>query len=388
MKLAQLVMRRCDELDAISEEPGRLTRTFASPAMRRANKLVGSWMRDAGLQVREDAAFNLLGRWNSTQRGAKTFLLGSHLDTVRDAGKYDGPLGVLAAIAAVQLLHERGVKLPFNLEVVGFSDEEGVRYQTAYLGSRAFAGTLTAADLERIKEKQIIKARRRRGEFLGYAEVHIEQGPVLEKNDLPVGVVTAIAGQSRLRMEFHGVAGHAGTVPMNLRHDALAGAAELVLAAERCGVTATVGKLEVAPGASNVIPGIVSLTLDVRDQNDARRLAAVRSLHAQANAIAKRRGLKIVWTPVQQTAAVHCDKTLTRIFSKCVARRGLEVLKLPSGAGHDAAALSVICPVAMLFVRCKGGISHNPAESVKTADVRVAIEVLADFIQKLSGRIK
>lgn len=388
MKLAQLVMQRCDELGAISEEPGRLTRTFASPAMRRANKLVGSWMRDAGLQVREDAAFNLLGRWNSTQRGAKTFLLGSHLDTVRDAGKYDGPLGVLAAIAAVQLLHERGVKLPFNLEVVGFSDEEGVRYQTAYLGSRAFAGTLTAADLERIKEKQIIKARRRRGEFLGYAEVHIEQGPVLEKNDLPVGVVTAIAGQSRLRMEFHGVAGHAGTVPMNLRHDALAGAAELVLAAERCGVTATVGKLEVAPGASNVIPGIVSLTLDVRDQNDARRLAAVRSLHAQANAIAKRRGLKIVWTPVQQTAAVHCDKTLTRIFSKCVARRGLEVLKLPSGAGHDAAALSVICPVAMLFVRCKGGISHNPAESVKTADVRVAIEVLADFIQKLSGRIK
>ncbi|HEY4984254.1 MAG TPA: allantoate amidohydrolase [Verrucomicrobiae bacterium] len=384
MKLAQLVMQRCDELGAISEEPGRLTRTFASPAMRRANKLVGSWMRDAGLQVREDAAFNLLGRWNSTQRGAKTFLLGSHLDTVRDAGKYDGPLGVLAAIAAVQLLHERGVKLPFNLEVVGFSDEEGVRYQTAYLGSRAFAGTLTAADLERIKEKQIIKARRRRGEFLGYAEVHIEQGPVLEKQNLPVGIVTAIAGQSRLRVEFHGVAGHAGTVPMNLRHDVLAGAAELVLAAERCGVTATVGKLEVAPGASNVIPGIVSLTLDVRDQNDARRLAAVRSLHAQANAIAKRRGLKIVWTPVQQTAAVHCDKTLTRIFSKCVARRGLEVLKLPSGAGHDAAALSVICPVAMLFVRCKGGISHNPAESVKTADVRVAVEALSDFIMQLA----
>jgi len=336
------------------------------------------------LQVREDAAFNLLGRWNSTQRGAKTFLLGSHLDTVRDAGKYDGPLGVLTAIAAVQLLRERDVKLPFNLEVVGFSDEEGVRYQTAYLGSRAFAGTLTAADLSRIKEKQIIKARRRRGEFLGYAEVHIEQGPVLEKNNLPVGIVTAIAGQSRLRVEFHGVAGHAGTVPMDLRHDALASAAELVLATERCGVTVTVGKLEVAPGASNVIPGIVSLTLDVRDQNDARRLAAVRSLHAQANAIAKRRGLKIVWTPVQQTAAVHCDKTLTRIFSKCVARRGLEVLKLPSGAGHDAAALSVICPVAMLFVRCKGGISHNPAESVKTAEVRVAVEALSDFIMQLA----
>jgi allantoate deiminase len=378
-------MRRCDRLGAISEEPGRLVRTFASPAMRRANLLAGSWMRAAGLVVREDAAFNLLGRLPGTKRGAKTLLLGSHLDTVRDAGKYDGPLGVLTAVAAVQLLRERGVKPPFNLEVAGFSDEEGVRYQTTYLGSRALAGTLTAADLARIAEKKIVKARRRRGEFLGYAEVHIEQGPVLEKNNLPVGVVTAIAGQSRLRVEFHGAAGHAGTVPMDLRHDALAGAAELVLAAERCGVLATVGKLEVAPGASNVIPGHAALTLDVRDQNDARRLAAVRSLHAKAGAIARRRGLKLIWTHVQQTAAVHCDKNLTRIFSRCVAQRGLEVLRLPSGAGHDAAALSAICPVAMLFVRCKGGISHNPAESVKAADVASAIGVLADFIQTLAA---
>jgi len=378
-------MRRCDELGSITDEPGKITRTFASPAMRRANKLVGSWMREAGLQVREDAAFNLLGRWNSAQRGAKTFLLGSHLDTVRDAGKFDGPLGVLAAIVAVKLLRERGVKLSFNLEIVGFSDEEGVRYQSAYLGSRAFAGTLTAADLMHIKEKQIVKARRDKNEFLGYAEVHIEQGPVLEKNNLPVGVVTAIAGQSRLRVEFHGVAGHAGTVPMNLRHDALAGAAEFILAAENCGVLATVGKIEAAPGASNVIPGKVSLTLDVRDQKDPCRLAAMRSLHAKAKAIAKQRGLKLIWTPMQQTAAIQCDKTLTQIFSKCVARRRLEVLKLPSGAGHDAAAISAICPVAMLFVRCKNGISHNPAESVKTADVRVAIEVLADFIQTLAN---
>jgi allantoate deiminase len=378
-------MRRCDELGAISEEPGRLTRTFASPAMRRANKLVGTWMREAGLSVREDAAFNLLGRWNSSRRGAKTFLLGSHLDTVRDAGRYDGPLGVLAAIAAVQSLRERSITLPFNLEVVGFSDEEGVRYQTAYLGSRALAGTLTAADLTRIAEKQIVKARRSRGEFLGYAEVHIEQGPVLEQHNLPVGVVTAIAGQSRLRVEFHGVAGHAGTVPMDLRQDALAGAAELVLAAEHCGVLGTVGKLEVTPGASNVIPGHVQFTLDVRDQNDARRLAAVRRLHAQAKAIAKTRRLKLTWSRVQQTAAVQCDKMLTQLFSKCVAQRGLRVLKLPSGAGHDAVALAAICPVAMLFIRCKGGISHNPAESVKAADVRVAVEVLADFIVKLGG---
>jgi allantoate deiminase len=387
---AKVVMHRCGALAQISDDPGQLTRTFASPAMRRANKLVGSWMREAGLQVHEDAAFNLLGRWNSNQRGAKTFLLGSHLDTVRDAGKYDGPLGVLTAIAAVQSLRERGVTLPFNLEVVGFSDEEGLRYQTTYLGSRALAGTLAAADLARIKEKQIVKARRPHGEFLGYAEVHIEQGPVLEKNNLPVGVVTAIAGQSRLRAKFLGVAGHAGTVPMNLRHDALVGAAEFVASvpsvASACpGLVATVGKLEVAPGASNVIPGHAALTLDVRDQTDARRLAAVRRLRAKAKAIAQRRGLKLTWTPVQQTAAVQCDETLTQMFSKCVAQRGLKVLKLPSGAGHDAAALAAICPAAMLFVRCKGGISHNPAESVKAADVRVAVEVLADFISRLAN---
>lgn len=377
-------MRRCDELGAISDERGRLTRTFASPAMGRANKLVDAWMREAGLQVREDAAFNLLGRWNSAQPSAKNFLLGSHLDTVRDAGKFDGPLGVLAAIAAVKMLRERSVKLPFNLEIVGFSDEEGMRYQTTYLGSRALAGTLTAPDLARIEEKKIVKARRNKNEFLGYAEVHIEQGPVLDKNNLPIGVVTAIAGQSRLLVEFHGVAGHAGTVPMNLRHDALAGAAELVLAAENCGATATVGKLEVESGASNVIPGKVSLTLDVRDQKNARRLDAVKVLQTKAKIIAKRRGLKLVWTLMQQTAAVQCDKKLTQIFSKSVAQRGLEVFKLPSGAGHDAAALSAICPVAMLFVRCKNGISHNSAESVKTADVRVAIEVLADFVQTLA----
>jgi allantoate deiminase len=382
--LAQKLMARCDALAKISEEPTRLTRTFASPTMRRANKLVGSWMRATGMHVREDAAFNLIGRWNSTQHSAKTFLLGSHLDTVRDAGKYDGPLGVLTAIAAVELLRKRAVKLPFHLEILGFSDEEGVRYQTAYLGSNAFAGTLKPADLARIKEKQIVKARRREN-FLGYAEVHIEQGPVLETKDLPVGVATAIAGQSRIRVEFHGTAGHAGTVPMDQRHDALAGAAELVLAAESSGVTATVGKLEVAPGASNVIPGKATLTLDIRHQTDARRLAAVKSLHTKARSIASRRGLKLVWTPVQQNGAVQCDKKLTQLFSQCVARRGFDALNLPSGAGHDAVVLSQICPVAMLFVRCKGGISHHPAESVKTADVRVAIEVLADFITNVAA---
>jgi allantoate deiminase len=381
---AKQILRWCDELAAISGERGQITRTFASPAMRRANRLVGSWMRQAGLTVTEDAAYNLLGRWNCGKRGAKTLLLGSHLDTVRNAGKYDGPLGVLAAIAAVAWLRERKIELPFNVEVAGFSDEEGVRYQTTYLGSRALAGTLTAADLARIEEKQITKAKRARGEFFAYAELHIEQGPVLEQYDLPVGVVTAIAGQSRLQVEFQGTAGHAGTVPMELRHDALAGAADLVLAAERCGVLATVGKLAVEPGASNVIPGQASLTLDVRHQRDARRRAAVASLHKKAQGIAKRRGLKLTWKPVQETGAVRCDKQLTELFSECIADRGLKVLQLPSGAGHDGVALSAICPVALLFVRCKGGVSHHPAEAVTAADVMVALGVFTDFIETLA----
>jgi allantoate deiminase len=392
-------MRRCDELGAISDEPGRLTRTFHSPAMARANALVSTWMREAGLTVREDAAFNLLGRWPSRSasrpsrvaRGAsatrasapRTLLLGSHLDTVRDAGKYDGPLGVLTALAAATHLRETGHALPFDVEIAGFSDEEGVRYQTAYLGSGAMAGTLSRRDLARIEEKGLTRARRRRGELIGYVEAHIEQGPVLEQRDLPIGIVSGIAGQSRIRVELRGRAGHAGTTPMDLRHDALCGAAELVLAAERCGVIATVGQMNVEPGASNVIPGLVTLSLDVRHASDRRREAAVRRLRAQAAAIARRRGLRLTWTMVQQSAAVRCDPDFTRRLSASVARQGVAVAALASGAGHDAVALSAICPVAMLFVRCRGGVSHHPAESVRPADVAYAIGALADFILSL-----
>lgn len=379
-------MRRCDELGAVSDESGRLTRTFHSPAMRRANQLVGSWMRAAGLTVREDTAFNLLGVWRSSKPGAKTLLLGSHLDTVPDAGKYDGPLGVLTAIAAIQHLRTNHVTLPFNVEVVGFSDEEGVHYQTAYLGSGAFTGTLRKSDLARIREKGIFRARRSRHEFLGYCEVHIEQGPVLEERKLPLSVVSGIAGQSRLHVEFHGRAGHAGTVPMELRRDALAGAAEFILAVERCGIRATVGQIHAAPGASNVIPGIATLSLDLRDMNDARRVSAVKALQQQAKQIAARRGLRLVWQTVQETPAVACDKILTAILQSCLKRRGLPGPVLPSGAGHDAAVLAIICPVAMLFVRCKDGISHHPAESVKRSDVAAAIGTLAEFIKVLGAR--
>jgi allantoate deiminase len=373
-------MQRCDALGAISDEPGRLTRTFHSPAMQRVNALVDDWMREAGLEVREDAAFNLIGRWSSSRRGARTLLIGSHLDTVRDAGKYDGPMGVMAALAAVQHVRESGRTLPFHVEVVGFSDEEGVRYQTMYLGSGAMAGTLSHAELSRLDEKGIERARRRRGELLGYVEAHIEQGPVLEARNLPLCVVSAISGQSRLRVELRGRAGHAGTTPMDLRQDALCGAAELTLAVERCGVVATVGELIVTPGASNVIPGRVSMSLDVRHPDDRRRRAAVKALQTEAKRIASRRGLRLAWTPLRETNSVRCDPALTRLLSKAVARQGLEVIQLPSGAGHDGAALAAICPVAMLFVRCKGGISHNPAESITRADAERAITALSEVI--------
>jgi len=386
ISLAQQVMRRCDELAGITDERGCITRTFHSPAMQRANKLVGRWMRDAGLSVREDAAFNLLGRLESSRRGAKTFLLGSHLDTVRNAGKYDGPLGVLLAVACVEKLRASGVTLPFHLEIAGFSDEEGVRYQTTYLGSRALVGTLTGKDLATVTEKGIEKARRKAGEFFGYAEAHIEQGPVLEARNRGVGVVTAIAGQSRIRVEWEGRAGHAGTTPMNLRQDALCAAAELTLAARACGVIATVGQMTVKPGASNVIPAHVTMSLDVRHQSDARRVAAVRKLQAQAKAIAKRCSVKLTWTIVQETNSVNCDPVLTNLLRKAAGKHEREVLTLPSGAGHDAAAISVMCPVSMLFIRCKDGLSHHPDESVKTADVAKAVAVMSDFLVALKER--
>jgi allantoate deiminase len=379
-------MRRCAALGAISDEAHQLTRTFRSPAMMRANARVGEWMRDAGLDVHIDAAANLWGRWPSVRRtpGASALVIGSHLDTVPNAGRFDGPLGVLAGIAAVSLLRERGAVLPFDVEVVGFSDEEGVRHQTAYLGSGAVAGTLTAREMRRIGEPGLAAARRRASEIRGYVEVHIEQGPVLEARGLPLGLVSAIVGQTRIRVELEGRAGHAGTTPMDARHDALCGAAELVLAAERCGVTATVGRLDVLPGASNVIPRRATLTLDVRHARDARRRAAVAALNRDARAIAQRRGLRLMWTVVQSSDAVACDRAWTKQLAACVAARGFDVVSLPSGAGHDGVAMSALGPIAMLFVRCKGGVSHHPDESVKTSDAAHAIAVLAAFVQGLA----
>jgi allantoate deiminase len=401
---ASTVMARCDMLATFTEEPGMITRRFATPALAEAMACVAGWMRAAGMQVRQDATGNLIGRYPALSDPARTILLGSHLDSVRDAGRYDGPLGVLVALACIERLHAAGRRLPAAIELLAFADEEGLRYRTAYLGSAAVAGTfdpawldLTDADGVRLADAlryaggepgRVAGCRRAAADLLGYLEVHIEQGPVLESLDLPVGVVTAIAAQHRLRVSFTGVAGHAGTVPMALRRDALCAAAEFVLAAERLagatpGLVATVGQLTAGPGASNVIPGVATLSLDVRHQDDATLNAAVVALHARATEIAGARAVELAWQPAQQHGATPCDPQLTEMLARAIGSLGLPIQRLPSGAGHDAVSLSALAGTAMLFVRCKGGVSHNPAESVTEQDVGVAISVLEKFLQLL-----
>ena len=404
MTLPRIVIERCQYLARCTEEPGAITRPIATEAMRCAQELAREWMREAGMAVRSDNIGNLRGRFQGS--GEATVLLGSHLDSVRNAGKYDGPLGVTVAIAAVQRLHDAGKRLPFAIEVLAFADEEGLRFGSTYLGSRAMAGTFDLADLDRadaggITMREALRSfggdptrvdddRWRGGPLLGYVEVHIEQGPVLEGRGLPVGVVTAIAGQNRHTLTFRGEAGHAGTVPMDRRRDALVAAAAFVQAVDdyarsQKGLVATVGQLTVRPGAANVVPGEVTLSLDVRHAEDAERLAASRHLLDLAVAIARRRNIALTTTGISENPSVPCSPRLVAILARAVRDLGRPVVELASGAGHDAVAMSALTEVAMLFVRCKGGISHNPAESVTTDDVAVAIDVLSRFLELLSA---
>jgi allantoate deiminase len=402
---AQSIRQRIEALAKITDEPGRITRLFASPAMRRANELVASWMRAAGMEMRVDAIGNLLGHYAGAKTGAKIILIGSHLDTVRNAGKFDGPLGIILAIACVQQLHRRKTRLPFAIEIICFADEEGVRYQTAYLGSKVLAGCfdiniLKRKDVDGISMAESIRkfggnpsglklARLNPKQLLGYLEAHIEQGPVLEAKKLAVGIVTAIAGQSRCQITFTGRAGHAGTTPMKLRRDALCAAAEFILAAEKlaretAGLVATVGQIKAEPGASNVIPGGASLTLDVRHQKDPVRRAAGAALKKVAQRIARFRRTKLNWQMVQQTDSVPCSTRLSNLLARAAGKHQRAIIKLPSGAGHDAAVMGKITPAAMLFIRCWGGISHHPDESARDQDVQVALKVMNDFLQLLA----
>lgn len=406
-ELAAQVLQRIDALGHITDEPGRLTRTYGSPAMRHANELVGGWMREAGLDVREDAVGNLIGRRPGARSDSPTLLIGSHLDTVRDAGKFDGPLGVLVAIAAVEHLRQNKTPLPFAIEVIGFADEEGVRFQSTYLGSRAVAGSLTNQDLARTDSAGITwadairrfvthpmslaSARREPSGLLGYVELHIEQGPVLEQLNLAVGIVTAIAGQTRAKASFTGRAAHAGTTPMHLRQDALAGAAEFIVAVETiaradASLVATVGQIDVQPGASNVIPARAQLTIDLRHPLDAQREQTVARIARRAEEIAFQRGLAMAWEIVQANPATPCDDAFSNALAAAVQRHQSTAPRLPSGAGHDAVALAPITPVGMLFVRCREGISHHPDESVSLDDIQTAVAVLIDFLLALAQK--
>jgi allantoate deiminase len=398
-------MARCDELAGYTEDPGRITRSYGTPALAAARDVIGRWMRDAGLDVRVDAVGNLRGRRQGSQPAAPALLLGSHLDSVRDAGRYDGPLGIVVAIETVDHLRERRQPAPFPVEVIAFADEEGLRFQTTYLGSCALAGSFDAAFLDLVDENGVTLREAMAafggdpvalaatalhpGEALAYLEVHIEQGPYLESVAAPVGVVTAISGQSRILAAFNGEAGHAGTVGMHLRRDPLPAAAEIVLAAENLaqhtpGLLATVGTIEVTPGASNVIPGQARFSVDVRHPEDVVRTGAVSALKRRVREVAATRSLGIDWHIAREHSAVFCDASLTTRLAEAVAATGLPVERLPSGAGHDAVVMSEVVPVAMLFVRCAGGISHHPAESVMADDVAAAIDVLERFLDALA----
>jgi allantoate deiminase len=400
---AHTVMERSELLAGCSEDQDCLTRRFATQPMQQVHELFAQWLQAAGMTVHIDAMGNLIGRYEGRKPGARTLLLGSHLDTVRNAGKYDGMLGVLIALACIEQLHARGERLPYAIELLGFADEEGLRYHSVYIGSKAMTGRFDLADFALLDEDGIslsdalrsfggmpdpalfTRPRWSPAALLGYCEVHIEQGPVLEARQFPLAVVTSIVGQQRILLKFNGEAGHAGTLPMEQRHDALCAAAEFVLAAEMlgrqvAGLVATVGQLQVQPGASNVVPGEVSLSLDLRHEDDTQRDQYANQLHARAERICAERGVALRWQPVQHSRTVYCAPTLVQRWQRALMTEGYPVFTLPSGAGHDGVSMSALTDIAMLFVRCRGGISHHPAESVMDEDVAAAITVLERFL--------
>ncbi|CAI1008086.1 allantoate amidohydrolase [Serratia liquefaciens] len=399
---AARVMARCDALAAISATPDQLTRVYLSPEHRRANLLVGDWMRSIGMRVWQDAVGNVCGRYEGQTPGAPALLLGSHLDTVRNAGRYDGMLGVLTALEVVAHLHQQQRRMPVAVEVIGFADEEGTRFSVALLGSRGITGQwpaewLARTDAEGISVAQalrefgldpaaVVEARRAPGDICAYLELHIEQGPCLEAADLALGVVTAINGARRLHCTFSGEAGHAGTVPMGQRKDALAAAAEWMVAVEAITRTrdehlvATVGCIESLPGAVNVIPGEVKLSLDVRGPQDGPLAALLTQLLERAQEICARRGLGFASEEFYRINATECDADLQQRWQQSVAAVQGRSMALPSGAGHDAIAVAACWPVGMLFVRCDRGISHHPAEAVSQADVALAIQAYCQTV--------
>jgi allantoate deiminase len=399
------VIGECRKIATMSEEPGRITRRFLSPPVREVHAHLRARMESLGLTTRLDAVGNLRGLWQPSPGSGKRLLLGSHIDTVPDAGAFDGVLGVVLALEWVQLAKD--LALPIAIEVIAFSEEEGVRFGVPFFGSRAVAGRFDPSLLKLKDADEITVDAAMRGFgldpdqipnavadncALGFVEIHIEQGPVLEAEGLSVAAVTSIVGQTRLLLEFTGQANHAGTTPMRLRHDALAAGAEWITSVEKLArstsdLIATIGKVNVKPNAGNVIPGSVELSLDVRHTQDHARRAAVKELLVTARSIADRRGVSVEWTTKLDEPAVPMDERLTSYLADAMEAAGLPVKTMPSGAGHDAMVMASRMPTAMLFLRSPGGISHNPSESVREEDVEAALHVGRRFLERLAAEV-
>jgi allantoate deiminase len=398
------LMARLDAFGAFTDEPGRLTRLFLLEAHKRAAAAFIGWCAESGVEARIDAAGNVTARYEGRTAGAPALMLGSHIDTVRDAGRYDGSYGALAALAVVEDLAARRERLDHAVEIVAFGDEEGVRYRTTLTGSRALAGdyprdALDETDAAGVPMRDALRAfggdpdkvtTLRADRVAAFVEIHIEQGPVLEAEGLPIGVVSAINGATRLEVEVYGVAGHAGATPMALRRDAFAAAAEMAVMIERraraeADLVATVGRIEVSPGAVNVIPGRALLSVDLRAPLDARRKAALADVRAGVDAIARERGVVATVTTTHEAGAFTCDPRIVAGLEQAVGSLGVPIRLLPSGAGHDTMAIGRFRPAGMLFVRCKGGISHNPQESITEEDCAFGLAALARFVRAFRG---
>ena len=404
--LAATALTRCDTVAECTDEPGRITRTFLSPAMERCNRVVQEWMQAAGMVVNVDRAGNLRGYYSASSEAAPRLIIGSHLDTVPNAGRYDGVLGVMLGIGLVEAL--AGRRLCFGIEVIGFSDEEGVRYGLPFIGSRAVTSTLLAPHLARRDAAGVamyaaldrfqaahpdaidpeLDARAR-----AYLEFHIEQGPILEHAGLALGVVETIAGQSRATITFQGKSGHAGTTPMFLRRDALAAAAEWLTAVESAasrmpGLVATTGRISCEPDAANVIPGLVRCSLDVRHADDVIRRAAVEDFLCRAEAIGVRREIEVEHVLEFEQAAVGLDLALVKLADRAVSDIGISPRHMTSGAGHDAMIMAAHVPSVMIFLRSPGGISHHPDEAVYAGDVAAALRAGMSFLEGFEAHLE
>lgn len=398
------VIKRCQTLAKISDSPVGISRLYLSPSYRAGLNQVEKWMQQANMKTWIDSVGNLWGRFACKDETAPTLIIGSHLDTIPNAGMFDGILGVMVGIEVIERIQEKGIELPFHIEVVGIGDEEGVSFDASMLGSRAIVGQWSDDTLELTNaagetlEKALIanglpgdeyaKASRVGDNLLGYWEVHMEQGPVLEAEELPVGIVTAIAGARRFKVTIEGEAGHSGTVPMNLRHDALTAAAEVILmiekSAQQHGLVATVGHLQTYPGAVNVIPGLVEFTVDIRSDNDALKEKVMNLIYHTSESISMQRDVEIYWKDYHWAPARQCHPDFRILFEEAISQQKIHVRSLVSGAGHDAMTFAEITDIAMLFVRCKGGISHHPDEYVSEEDAEIAVNTTLIALEKLA----